>query len=66
MVLGRKLTPAKTNAKHFAYPQGQANHYNSLVIDNLKNRGILSCPTAINGVNYEDVDLFELKRKIVT
>ena len=63
-----KLLSEKANidTKYFAYPQGQANHYNKDVINNLKHRGIVSCPTAVNGVNNEDVGLFELKRNMVT
>ena len=57
---------ANINTKHFAYPQGQANHYNFKVINNLKKSGIIICPTAINGVNSLDIDLIELKRNMVT
>ena len=32
---------ANINTKHFAYPQGQANHYNSKVVNILKKSGII-------------------------
>ncbi len=47
---------------HYSYPEGQAHHYNQKVIDILKENGIKCCPTAINGVNKLNDDLFHLKR----
>tara|TARA_Y100000034_G_C6894465_1_gene412097 strand:- start:1573 stop:2481 length:909 start_codon:yes stop_codon:yes gene_type:complete len=49
----------------FSYPEGQSNHFNNRVIDNLKRRGIKICPTAIDGVNYSNTDSFHLKRMMV-
>jgi len=46
---------------HFAYPEGQSNHYSDLVINALVDRGVVCCPSAIDGVNTDE-DLFNLKR----
>ena len=46
---------------HFSYPEGQINHYSDLVINALVDRGVVCCPTAIDGVNADE-DLFNLKR----
>jgi len=46
---------------HFAYPEGQCNHYSDLVISALVDRGVVCCPSAIDGVNIDE-DLFNLKR----
>jgi peptidoglycan/xylan/chitin deacetylase (PgdA/CDA1 family) len=46
---------------HFAYPEGQCNHYSDLVINALVDRGVVCCPSAIDGVNTDE-DLFNLKR----
>ena len=40
--------------------------FNYKIIQKLKNRGIIVCPTAINGINTLNTNLFKLKRKIVT
>ena len=47
---------------HYSYPEGQTRHYNQKVIDTLKEGGIKCCPTAIDGVNKLNDDLFHLKR----
>lgn len=47
---------------HFAYPEGQAHHYSQSVINLLKKRGIICCPSAIEGINPPGADLFHLKR----
>ena len=47
---------------HYSYPEGQENHYNEEVIKQLKETGIVCCPTSIHGVNTIDTDLFHLKR----
>jgi len=54
-----------TDVVHYSYPEGQAEHFNSDTIDILKNNGIKCCPTAINGVNSLQDDLFYLKRVMV-
>ena len=48
--------------KHFSYPEGLGHCYNAQVIGMLKNKGILCSPTAIDGVNSFNEDLFNLKR----
>lgn len=50
---------------HFAYPQGQANHYNGAVVNALKKRGIVCCPTAIDGKNTRETGLFDLYRTMI-
>jgi peptidoglycan/xylan/chitin deacetylase (PgdA/CDA1 family) len=47
---------------HFSYPEGQSIHYNKDVIVKLKERGIVCCPSAIDGTNYMSDNLFHLKR----
>lgn len=57
------------NLKHkvvdYSYPEGQNNHFNKKVISYLKKRNIHFCPTAINGVNKINDDIFKLKRIMV-
>ena len=50
---------------HYAYPQGQANHYSEAVIEALKEREITCCPTAIDGINTAHTGLFDLYRYMV-
>ena len=57
-LLDYNLTQSTT---HFAYPEGQDNHYSKEVIAALKDRGIVCSPSAIDGVNTDE-DLFNLKR----
>ncbi len=47
---------------HYSYPEGQENHYNEMVIDKLKELGIVCSPSAIAGTNRPQTDLFHLKR----
>jgi peptidoglycan/xylan/chitin deacetylase (PgdA/CDA1 family) len=47
---------------HFSYPEGQPEHYNAAVIDALKRRDVICCPSAICGLNPRNVDLFNLRR----
>lgn len=56
---------AGIETKHYAYPQGQANHYSPAVIEALKARNIICCPTAIDGINTADTGLFDLYRYMV-
>ncbi|PCI97415.1 MAG: hypothetical protein COB14_09055 [Alphaproteobacteria bacterium] len=65
--LNLKLLKEKSNVDtvHFAYPQGQANHYNISVINALKKRGIACCPTAIDGKNTRETGLFDLYRTMI-
>ena len=51
---------------HYAYPEGQAHHYNETVIRLLKEMGIVCSPSAIDGINYDGLyDLFNLRRVMV-
>lgn len=52
----------ETDVIHYAYPEGQIEHYNDLVISELKDLGIKCCPSAIHGYNDGSEDLFNLKR----
>lgn len=55
----------KVDNFHFAYPDGQSNHYNAEVINMLKKNGIKCCPTAISGINNARTNPFNLKRIMV-
>jgi len=50
---------------HYSYPEGLKNHYSNEVINVLKKYGIACCPSAEDGVNYVEDDLFHLKRIFV-
>lgn len=63
--LGLLKQKAGVETCHYAYPQGQANHYSAAVINALKKRGITCCPTAIDGMNTAQVGLFDLYRYMV-
>lgn len=50
---------------HYAYPEGLAHCYSAGVIDALKARGVVCCPSAIAGINDAATDLFDLRRILV-
>ncbi len=50
---------------HYSYPEGLAHCYSEAVIDCLKEHGILCSPSAIEGSNNENTDLFHLRRIFV-
>ncbi|MCO6431387.1 MAG: polysaccharide deacetylase family protein [Deltaproteobacteria bacterium] len=56
---------AGIESRHYAYPEGKAHHYNESVIAVLKEHGIICCPSAIEGINSGEEDLFDLKRTMV-
>lgn len=56
---------AGVETQHYAYPQGQKNHYNKTVVEALKNRDIICCPTAIGGKNTRETGLFDLYRTMI-
>lgn len=56
---------AGVSTVHYSYPEGLGHCYSKNVIDELKKRGIICCPTAIDGLNNLEDDLFELKRVMV-
>ncbi len=51
--------------RHYSYPEGLAHCYSQDVIDELKKNHIVCSPTAIDGVNTIEEDLFHLKRIMV-
>jgi len=52
--------------KHYSYPEGRKIDFNYKIIKKLKKKGIVSCPTAINGSNNLNSNLFKLNRKMIT
>ncbi len=64
--LGLLEARAGVRCTHYSYPEGLAHCYSDGVIDALKARGVVCCPTAEAGVNGPDVDLFHLRRITVT
>ena len=61
-ILQNKL---KFKIDNFSYPEGSRIDYNKSVINALKKRGIISCPTAVSGYNNTKTNLFELKRFMI-
>ena len=55
----------KDKLTHYAYPEGQAEHYNDRVVDHLKKQGIVCSPSAIYGFNGAEIGLFDLRRIMV-
>jgi peptidoglycan/xylan/chitin deacetylase (PgdA/CDA1 family) len=53
---------AQIDTCHFSYPEGLLHCYSPEVIDCLKRHGIKICPTAEDGENDRETDLFHLKR----
>ena len=51
--------------RHYSYPEGRKIDFNDIIIKKLKNRGIIVCPTAIDGINTLNTNLFKLKRKMI-
>jgi len=51
---------------HYSYPEGLAHCYSAEVIAALKSRGVVCCPTAIDGINRPAVDPFHLRRVMVS
>jgi peptidoglycan/xylan/chitin deacetylase (PgdA/CDA1 family) len=56
---------AGVGPRHYSYPEGLAHCYNREVVTELRSRGVICCPTAIEGVNLPGEDLFELRRVAV-
>ena len=48
--------------RHFSYPEGLEHCYNKDIIEKLKERGIVCSPSAMDGINTMNDDLFNLKR----
>ncbi len=64
--LGLLREKAGVGPTHYCYPEGLRHCYSDAVIDALKTRRVLCCPTAIDGVNMPGDDLFHLRRIFVT
>ena len=62
-----KLLKEKASIKsnNYCYPEGLEHCFNLSVINVLKSNGIICCPSAIDGTNPLDSDLFSLKRIFV-
>lgn len=58
---------ADVSCRHYSYPEGLAHCYSDRVIEALRARGTVCCPTAEDGVNPTGgpIDLFRLKRVFV-
>ena len=46
------------NLKHYSYPEGQKIDFNTKIINKLKRKGVICCPTAIKGTNNLNSDRF--------
>ncbi len=57
---------AGVRPRHYSYPEGLEWCYSDSVIAALRRRGVVCCPTAVDGLNTLDDDLFRLKRIAVT
>ena len=59
-----KIIEKKLNKKiiHYSYPEGLSHTFSNREILLLKQKGIECCPSAENGVNNKNSDLFKLKR----
>ncbi|MBW1713880.1 MAG: polysaccharide deacetylase family protein [Deltaproteobacteria bacterium] len=53
---------AGVGPRHYSYPEGLAYCFSPQVIEALKSRGVVCCPTAEAGLNRAGDDLFYLKR----
>ena len=53
---------AQIHPRHYSYPEGLDYCYSDEVIQVLQNNGIVCSPTAMDGINHLDTDLFHLKR----
>lgn len=51
--------------KHYSYPEGQSNHFDKFVVQQLKQFNIQCCPSSIEGSNEPSADLFHLRRYMV-
>ncbi len=52
--------------RHYSYPEGLDYCYSDTVIRKLQTKGIVCCPTAVDGINDHHSDLFRLRRIMVT
>jgi len=67
--ISKSLSLLKTRGgiltNHYSYPEGKKFSYNDKVIKELKNHGIICCPSAEEGLNKIGTNPFELKRIFV-
>ena len=52
--------------RHYSYPEGLEHCYSNEVIAVLRDKGIVCCPTAVDGINDQQSDLFRLRRIMIT
>ena len=52
--------------RHYSYPEGLEHCYSNEVIEVLRGKGVACCPTAVDGINDPQTDLFRLRRIMIT
>lgn len=52
--------------RHYSYPEGLEHCYSDQVIEVLREKGVVCCPTAVDGINGSPSDLFRLRRIMIT
>ena len=52
--------------RHYSYPEGLEHCYSNEVIEVLCGKGVVCCPTAVDGINDPQTDLFRLRRIMIT
>ena len=52
--------------RHYSYPEGLPHCYSPAVVRALRGRGVVCCPTAVDGTNPVGTSLFHLNRIMVT
>ncbi len=52
--------------RHYSYPEGLEHCYSNNVIKVLRDKGVVCCPTAVDGINDPQTDLFRLRRIMIT
>lgn len=63
--LGLLKEKAGVGPEHYSYPEGLDFCFNDRVIELLKSRGVVCCPSAMDGVNTGGESLFHLRRVMV-
>jgi len=52
--------------RHYSYPEGLEHCYSNEVVEVLRGKGVVCCPTAVDGINDPQTDLFHLRRIMIT
>ncbi len=52
--------------RHYSYPEGLEHCYSNEVIEVLRGKGVVCCPTAVDGINDRQTNLFRLRRIMIT